>query len=595
MAFRLRAKLSTAWWLVRQGDLRGLKQRLQTHLDRLIGQAFDPADPKHFARWLKAHPIPSVDDVRQAWEGLTQPRVSILMPVYNVKELWLRQAIDSVIAQHYSAWELCIVNDASTDAHIAPVLNAYVERDSRIKVVHSEQNEGISGATQRALELASSDFIALLDNDDVLFPHALHLMMQTQQSSNADWLYSDFVMRDGDKLSRPFFKPNYSPERLMAQMYVNHFQVMRRNLVQQVGGFRKGYDGSQDYDLALRVMEASPKVAHVPWPLYQWRAVPGSTAANYRAKPYANDAGKRALKDAFIRRGHPEITIEDGPTAGSFRVDGQDVRLNGIAPLVSILIPFRDRVELTRACVESILHRTTYASYELVLLDNGSTDPDTLAWLKTQSADLRVRIVRHEAPFNFSAINNVGARAARGEVLVLLNNDTEVVTPDWLERMLRHAVQKDIGCVGPLLLFPSGRVQHAGIVLGLGGTAGHLHRGALPEGGAMYSAIRSEANFSAVTGACMMVRKEVYAKAGGLDEALPVSWNDVDFCLRLRSEGLRHVYTGHAILTHKESESRGPDRDDHGRALFLSRWSEQLVNDPFYSPHLTRDHEDGRF
>lgn len=580
---------------MKQGDLRGLKQRLQTQLDRLSGQAFDPADPKHFTRWLKAHPIPSANDVQRVWFGVEQPNVSILMPVYNVQALWLRQAIESVLSQHYSAWELCIVNDASTDAHIAPLLDDYAQRDSRIKVIHAVRNQGISGATQRALEAASSGFIALLDNDDVLFPHALHVMMQTQRSTNADWIYSDFVMRDGDALSRPFFKPDYSPERLMAQMYVNHFQVMRRALVHQVGGFRAGFDGSQDYDLALRLMEASPTVAHAPWPLYQWRAVPGSTAVNYRAKPYANDAGKRALKDAFVRRGHSEVSIQDGATAGSFRVDGHDVRLNGTAPLVSILIPFRDRVDLTRACVESILSRSTYTAYELVLLDNGSTDPKTLAWLSTQASEPRVRIVRHEAPFNFSAINNAGARAASGEVLVLLNNDTEIVTPDWLERMLRHAVQKDIGCVGPLLLFPSGRVQHAGIVLGLGGTAGHLHRGALPEGGAMYSAIRSEANFSAVTGACMMVRKEVYAKSGGLDESLPVSWNDVDFCLRLRSEGLRHVYTGHVILTHKESESRGPDRDDQGRTLFLSRWSEQLKSDPYYSPHLTRDHEDGRF
>lgn len=482
----IRSRIVQGLSLLKSGQWGEFAEKLAKFARRRIGVLPDPNAPTLFTQWMKNHPVPAQESRTLAADA---PLVSVLTPVYNVKEVWLREAIESVLAQRYQRWQLCLVNDASTFPHIRRVLDEYAALDPRIVVQHLTENRGISAASQAALEMAEGELIALLDNDDVLFPHALDMMVGEHLRTGAAWLYSDFVMLEGRALVRPFFKPDFSPERLMSQMYLNHLQVMRKALVLEVGGFRPGFDGSQDFDLALRMMERQPKVAHVRWPLYQWRAVPGSTAQNYHAKPYANDAAKRALKSALVRQG-VEGEVHDAPAPGTFRID---------SPLLSTP---------TVSVVGAARGGMNYPAIEWV------SDPATAA----------------------------------GEILLFLGNSWRPVSNDPLQRMLRHALRSEIGVVGALLLDGRGRIAHAGIDR----DGAFLHRGEWPSAGGSFGSIISEGNVAAVSAECLMIRRALFEEVGGFERTLSPEAQAADLCRRLTLRGYRHVYTGHAVLQRVE-------------------------------------------
>ncbi len=611
-------KWRTARRLAARGDWRAIGERIVGNALRMLG-GFDPAKPKFFARWQAQHPARDAATLERLLGTLERaPLVSVLVPVYNVEAALLDACVESVRRQIYPGWELILANDASTAPHVAPQLDGFAA-DARIRVIHRAENGGIAAASTTALEHARGEWIALLDNDDTLTPDALaEMVLAISREPDAEWAYSDFVLERPDgQLASPYFKPDFSPERLMSQMYLNHLQLMRRAAVLEVGGFRPGFDGSQDLDLALRMRERRSPVVHVPRVLYHWRITPGSTTERYDAKPYANEAAKRALRSALVRDGLAlpqdggdgrnacDVHVEDGRAPGVFRVDYHLGRVPhderpvvSPQPLVSIIIPFRDGWSVTERCLSSIVGRSSYMNYELLLVDNGSRERVTREGIEAFCAAHRnVRCFRQDAPFNHSALNNFAAKQSGGEVLLLLNNDIEIDTDDWLQRMLVHAQRPTIGAVGCLLLYPNRTIQHAGIILGIGGVAGHAYKGHGEAHAGYFGSVAAVQNVSAVTAACLMVRKALYEEVGGLDEdALPTSFNDVDFCLRLRQRGLRNVYTGHATLLHHESYTRrkDPNEDQYRRIMHL-RWGPVLQHDPYFSANLSLEWEDYRF
>ena len=521
-----------------------------------------------------------------------QPTISIVMPVYNTPTKWLKRCIDSVRAQTYPHWQLCIADDASPNRHVRPLLEKYAASDPRIKVVFRESNGHISEATNSALQLASGDYIALLDHDDELPPHALHLVAMTL-AENPDF---KLIYSDEDKIDEngrrfdPYFKPDWNPDLLRAQNYICHLGVYARALVQAVGGFRKGFEGSQDYDLALRCIEQlkPEEIGHIPHVLYHWRAISGSTALGMGEKNYAAEAGRRALEEHLARTGQ----------AGTAQVQRAGYRVQYPLPVpeprVSLIIPTRDRVDLLRMCIGSILAKTDYAHYEIVIVDNQSTDPETLAYFGEIQHDSRVRVLPYDAPFNYSRINNFAASQCEGEIVGLVNNDIEVIHADWLSEMVSQAIRTEIGAVGAMLYYPDDTIQHAGVVIGIGGVGGHAYL-SMPRGhqGQMSRANLLQ-NLSAVTAACLLVRRSVFDEVGGLDEGLQIAFNDVDFCLRVRAAGYRNLWTPYAELYHHESASRGYEDTPEKQARFnrevayiQARWGEALITDPAYNPNLT--------
>lgn len=515
----------------------------------------------------------------------TRPLVSVVMPVYNTPEDALEEAIASVRAQLYPHWELRAHDDASTAPHVRAVLEKHANEDARVRVSFGERNGGISSASNAALALATGDYVALLDHDDMLAPDALLEMVCAIDETGADLIYSDEDKLDprGRRFD-PFFKPDWSPDFLLSVNYACHLTVARRALVLEAGGFREGFEGSQDYDLWLRLSERTDRVAHVPMVLYHWRQVAGSTALDAGNKPAAHERSRRAIAEALARR-DALAEVLDGPVPTTFRL----VRQLAAEPLVSVIIPTRDRVDLVAQAVEGLERGTDYRNLEIVIVDNGSTDPETLAYLERSPH----RVIRDDGPFNFPRLNNRAAAEARGELLLLLNNDTEPLERGWLRAMVEHAVRPEVGAVGARLLYPSGKLQHAGVVLGIGGVAGHSHKYLPGNTSGYFHAVDLIRNVSAVTGACLLVRREVFHEVGGLDERnLAVAFNDVDFCLRLRERGYLVVYTPHALLTHYESESRGFDLNPREIDFMLARWGERLARDPYYSPNLSLSRED---
>lgn len=509
------------------------------------------------------------------------PLVSIIMPVYNPQRDHLLKAIDSVRRQYYPRWELCICDDASTAPHVREVLAVSAAADERIKVVFAEANNGISAASNRALTLATGEFVGLLDHDDELTPDALYEVAATLQESDADLIYSDEDKLDErGRRCEPFFKPAWTPDLLLSTMYICHFGVYRRRIVDEIGGFRGAFDGSQDYDLALRFTERTRRIVHIPKILYHWRKVATSAAGNADAKPYAYDAGRRALADALHRRAI-QGTVEPGVAPGFYRV-----RRQTRPEKVSIIIPTRDRLNLLRACVESIESKTDYKSYEILIVDNGSHDEATLDYLKQS----RHRVLRCDGPFNFSRLNNLAAREADGDYLLFLNNDTQALNTEWLSAMVEHAQRPEVGAVGAKLLYPNGSIQHAGVILGPDRIACHPFRRSR---GGYFNFPDIQRNYSAVTAACLMVRRALFKEVGGLnEEALPVTYNDVDFCLRLRQRGYLIVYTPYARLVHRESASRRLAVDANETAFMMATWHRELIDDPYYNPSLNASRED---
>lgn len=525
------------------------------------------------------------------------PMMSVVMPVFNPNLTWLAQAIDSVRNQIYPHWQLCIADDASTDLGVAELLRSYAAIDSRIVVHVRPQNGHISASSNSALALATGEWIALLDHDDLLSADALlRMVMAINLHPDVRLLYSDEDKIDeAGRRTDPYFKSDWNPDLFYSQNMISHLGVYNTALVREVGGFRLGYEGSQDYDLALRCVErlAPHQIHHVGRVLYHWRIHPQSTANGMAAKPYAALAGERALNDHFRRIG---VAAEAAATEAGYRVRYELPE----PPLVTLIIPTHNAVGLLRQCVESIIARTAYPRYEILVIDNRSDDPAALAYLRDLARHDNIRVERDERPFNYSAINNAAVRLARGTVVALLNNDVEVINGDWLDEMVSHAMRPGVGAVGAKLLYADDTIQHAGIILGVHGIAGHAHRFVERASAGYCGRAALVQSFSAVTAACLVVRKTLYEQVGGLnEEPLGVACNDVDFCLRLGQAGYRTVWTPYAELYHHESATRGFDttpeqlaRSARENAYMRQHWQSLLAADPFYNPNLSLDSED---
>ena len=550
--------------------------RSRLHAGAVLAQ---PAS-KTYKRWLEMHEKEPPEVEKDIASFAFRPTVSVITPVYNPEIRWLRKCIESVRTQSYPEWQLCLCDDASTDPEVGRVLQEYASADPRIRLRRSPKNQGISLASNAALALADGEYIALLDHDDEIAPHALYWAVKLlQQHRDADIIYSDEdkLEMDGSR-SEPFFKPDWSPEYLQSCMYTGHLTFYRRSLVEQVGGFRAGFEGSQDHDLMLRATEETNAVHHVPRILYHWRKAEGSAAGSSDAKPYAFTAAKRALAD-FAAKRDPRAEVVEGAWKGQFRVR---YSVNG-EEKISIIIPTRDIMHVLRACLDSITNKTSYKNFEILIVDNNSREPETMQYLESTPH----RVLRFGEEFNFSRINNFAAGHASGKYLLFLNNDTEVISPEWITAMLEWAQQPEIGAVGAKLIYPNHTIQHVGVVLGLGGVAGHPLTGEPKDTARYFGVGQMTRNWAAVTAACMMLRREAFEAVGGFDEDLKVAFNDVDLCLQLLRSGLRNLVTPYAQLYHHESASRGYSLDPREVGYMKLKWGALLENDPYYNPNLT--------
>jgi GT2 family glycosyltransferase len=556
-----------------------------------IGSPWGPdasADLPGYRRWqqeVEGTPGPPGSALDRHPRLRAGPVVTVAVPVYRPDLALLTKAVQSVQAQTYPRFELCLCDDGSDDPALTGALAAFGQ-DPRVRVTSLPRNQGIAAATNAAVALGQGAWVAFLDQDDELAPNALEeVALAIEADPSVDLLYSDDDKIDlvGQRFG-PQFKPDWSPDLLLSCGYLAHLFVIRRALFDELGGFRSAFDGSQDWDLALRATERTRAVRHLPKILYHWRSAQHSTAGSLSAKPWAHDAGRRAIAAALERRGEP-AEVEPHPDLVGYNHVRRLVRGN---PLVSVVIPFRDRPDLTQRCLDSFLEAPGHDNVEFVLVDNGSTEPETAALLRQASADHRVRVLKAPGPFNWAKLVNDGARAGQGELLLFLNNDVVAASPGWLAAMIGHAQRPEIGAVGARLVFPDGRLQHCGTVIGLVGPAGHVMVG-LPPGRIGYMGFdRVTRNWTAVTGACLLTRREVWEEVGAFDETLPVAYNDVDFCLKLRDRGYWNVVTPLAELVHAESASRGVTgfQTDVGR--FAQRWETWLRHDdPLFSPHLS--------
>ena len=550
------------------------------------------ADDVDYEEWYKNHK-PTMEELQRQrdTEFEYEPLISILVPVYNTPEEFLKQMIQSVRKQTYSNWELCVANANPANETVTEILRISSTKDERIKVKDVPENEGIAQNTNAALDIATGDYIGLLDHDDLLTPDALYEVVKAiNENDRPQVLYSDEdnVSADLSEHFQPHMKPDYNKDLLRSNNYITHFFVADRTLVEEVGGEDSEYNGAQDYDLILKCTERAKGIAHIPRILYHWRVHKASTADNPMSKMYAFDAGKRAIEEHLKRCGEV-ADVTHLKCLGYYRAKYQ---VQG-SPLISIIIPNKDQVESLDKCLESI-EKSSYKNYEIIIVENNSTEDETFAYYKKIESD-KIRIVYWSDEFNYSAINNFGVKHARGDYLLLLNNDVEVITTDWLEELTANCQRKDVGIVGARLYYPDDTIQHAGIVIGIGGVAGALFVG-MPRmfTGYLHKAAIQQ-DLSAVTAACMMVKRSVYEELGGLEEELKVAFNDVDFCLRAREKGYLVVYDPNVELYHFESKSRGTEdskekirRFQNEIEYMRSRWLELLKKgDPMYNPNLT--------
>ena len=570
-----------------------------------VGKAGDPTELSEYEKWCQQHEALSEDDLRAIERHIeafrSRPLISVVMPVYNTPSGLLAQAVQSVVDQLYPNWELCIADDASTEPHVRSVLEGFVSKHPRIKVAYREANGHICEASNTALGLATGEYAALFDHDDVLSTTALYeVAAEIDSHPEAQLVYSDEDKIDmEDRRFDPYFKPDWNPELNYGQNYTSHLSVYRTDLIRSLGAFRKGFEGSQDWDLVLRAIEKVPatSIRHIPKLLYHWRAAPGSTALQLAEKNYPVEAARMALEDHFRRMGQ---TVELLPVPGDhWRVK---YPVPSPAPLVSLIIPTRNAVKLLYQAVSSILTVTDYPNFEIVVVDNESDDPDTTAYLAeiNRGVDPRLRVLPYDRPFNYSVINNLAVREARGEIVGFLNNDVEAIERGWLSEMVSQAVRPGIGAVGAMLYYPLNTVQHAGVVLGLGGVAGHPFK-EFPRGDqGQKNRLRLVQNYSAVTGACLVIRKDRFLEVGGFNERdLPIAFNDVDLCCKLLRAGYRNLWTPFAEFYHHESATRGVEDTPEKKARFqaeidymMNTWGDLLMADPAYNPNLTLVGED---
>lgn len=526
-------------------------------------------------------------------------KFSIVMPTYNTDKSVLRSTINSVLKQRYDNWELCIYDDASTKLETIKYLKKVDSRkDRRIKIKFGKKNGHISYSSNQALKLSTGEYVLFLDHDDQLSEYALYALAELiNRKPDTDIVYydEDKINLGGVRMS-PQFKPAWSPDTLLSTMYMAH-ATYKTTLLREIGGMRIGYEGSQDYDLALRATEKTDKIERIPLILYHWRQVPGSTSVTYETKDYAKDASKKSVQSAIKRRGLDAI-LKPGLTAPSSNVEYKIVG----NPKVSIIIPTKNKLQFLKTTIESIESKTSYGNYEIIIIDNHTTDKDALGYLS--SIKKKHTVLEYLDKYNYASINNFAVRHAKGEQVLLLNNDVKIINKEWLTNMLRHSQRKEIGAVGSLLLFKDGTIQHAGVVIGIGGIASHIYREKPVEVYAPLDLPRVTHNVSAVTGACLMVKKSLYEEVKGLDEKLAVAFNDVDFCLKLRNKGYKNIYTPFAKLTHFESVTRGYEHLDPTQEFrfvneinyFYNKWKNIIKEgDPYYNPNLSLIFNDGRY
>ena len=553
------------------------------------------AEPEEvpYAPWYEKHAASPETLARQAAASKNASvKISVAVPAYKTPDDFLREMMDSLLNQSYPNWELCIANASPEEERMAATLREYAEKDERIRVQDLEENIGIAENTNRAIGLATGDYVGLLDHDDLLAPDALYEAAKAITEQHADVVYTDEDKIDGrtGEHTQPHFKPDYNPDLLRSNNYITHFFVAKRELFEKTGGFRKGFDGAQDHDLIFRCCEQADVIAHVPRILYHWRTHSASTADNPASKLYAYEAGKRAIEGNLERSGE-KGEVQLLKDYGFFRVR---YALTD-RPLVSILIPTMDHTDVLKRCLDSIRAKTTYDSYEILLIENNSTKEETFAYYDSLAQDPRIRLVRWDGPFNFSAINNYGAGFAKGDYLMFLNNDIEILTPEWIEELLANVQRPGIGAAGCKLYYPDKTIQHAGVVVGLGGIAGHVFSGMDGRMSGYLHKASIQMNVSAVTAAAMMMPKTVFEELGGFEEKLAVAFNDIDLCLRIREKGYRIVYDPFCEMIHHESKSRGAeDTEEKARRFYTeiefmrTRWIDVLKKgDPCYNPNLT--------
>lgn len=555
-----------------------------------------------YQKWILRH-LPSQKELekqkREKFEF--QPKISIVIPLYKTPEKYLRQLMETVKAQTYPNWELCLSDGSGANSPIAGLLKELEASDERIKVVSHERALQISENTNAGIEVATGDYIAFADHDDELTPHALFECVKAlNKDRKIRVLYSDEdkMSMDGHKFFQPHFKPDYNPDLLCTVNYICHLFVVDRKVIDKVGMLRSEFDGAQDYDFIFRCIEAvdPSEIYHIPKILYHWRCHEDSTAENPESKMYAFDAGARAIKAHYDRLGVP-VEIEKGEYLGLYRTKF----LWEEKPLISIIIPNKDHIDDLKRCIDSIEEKATYRNYEYVIVENNSTEDETFAYYKElEASNPKAHVVYWDGIFNYSAINNFGAAHAKGDYLLLLNNDTEIISPDCLEQLLGYCMRPDVGAVGARLYYEDDTVQHAGVVVGFGGIAGHCFVQQKRDATGYCHRIICAQDYSAVTAACMMVKREAFDKVGGLTEELAVAFNDIDFCMKLRAAGYLIVYNPYAELYHYESKSRGLEdtpekvaRFNKEIQIFEKRWSDILRNgDPYYNPNLTLKSQD---
>ena len=546
------------------------------------------------------------EEERRAQEETAFPRmvkISILVPLWNTPEDFLREMLDSVKKQTYANWELCLA-DGSDEKHdyVGRICREEADRDRRIVYRKLEKNEGIAGNTNECCKMATGEYIGLFDHDDILHPSALYEYVKAINEKGADYLYCDeatFKNGDIDQMITMHFKPDYAIDTLRANNYICHFSVFSRQLLDGTELFRPQFDGSQDHDMILRLTDRAKRIVHVPKLLYYWRSHAGSTAADINAKPYAVESARGAVADHLRKHGFSHFTITstrafDTIFKITYEILGQ--------PKISIVIPNKDHVEDLRRCITSIVEKSTWDNYEILVVENNSSSREIFSYYEEISNNPRIRVLTCEGEFNYSRVNNFGVSQAEGEYVLLLNNDTQVITVNWMEELLMYAQRPDVGAVGGKLYYEDKTIQHAGVVIGLGAhrTAGHVHYRQKRENLGYMGRLCYAQNLTAVTGACLMVRKSVYEEVGGLDEAFAVSLNDVDFCLKLRAAGYLNVFTPFAELYHFESVSRGRDdegeraaRYDREAARFREKWKAELeAGDPYFNPNFSLDKSD---
>ena len=589
-------------WVIRQKDRLANQGSLKGVLRKIDYKKREREAMKQFG--TDSFPTAEEAAAQRATRFPRMVKISILVPLWNNKREFQIEMLESVMNQTYENWELCLADGSDADhAYIEEIGKEYAAKaGGRIVYRKLEKNGGIAGNTNECLKLATGEYIGLFDQDDVLHPSTLYEYVKVINEQDADYIYCDettFHNGDINKMLTMHFKPDYAPDNLRANNYICHFSVFSRALLDGTELFRPKFDGSQDHDMILRLTDNAKKVVHVPRLLYYWRSHAGSVASGISAKPYAIEAAKGAVSEHLKKHGHTHFKITSTRAFETiFRIRYQILG----NPMISIVIANKDHVEDLRRCISSILEKSTYDNYEIIVVENNSTTPEIQAYYAELAEEEKVKIVTFEGAFNYSAVNNLGVKEARGEYVVLLNNDTEVISVNWLEELLMYAQREDVGASGAKLYYADKTIQHAGVVIGLGAhrTAGHTHYKQSRQNLGYMGRLCYAQNVSAVTGACLMVKKALYEEVGGLDEGFAVSLNDVDFCLKLRKAGYLNVWTPFAELYHYESISRGLDdsgekaaRYERESEKFRQRWKAELeAGDPYYNPNFSLDRSD---